>query len=108
MGWIGGFSLSLSPTRAQEGLPAEPEDLETIEPLTLIEAVQPEVCEQRRQQLRARIRETQRQSVGENGEEADRGELCACVRAFVCLCARVCVRVGGCVCVCVCVRVCPF
>ena len=41
-------------------MPADIEDLETIEALTLIESVQPEVCEQRRQQLRARLRENQR------------------------------------------------
>eukprot|EP00052_Salpingoeca_macrocollata_P016626 m.134027 g.134027 ORF g.134027 m.134027 type:complete len:482 (+) comp20117_c0_seq3:68-1513(+) len=41
----------------EEGFPADVEDLETIEALTLIESVQPEVCEQRRQQLRARLRE---------------------------------------------------
>lgn len=41
-------------------MPADIEDLETIESLTLIESVQPEVCEQRRQQLRARLRENHR------------------------------------------------
>ena len=48
----------------EDGLPAEVEDLETIEALTLIESVQPEVCEQRRQQLRARLRENRQQAQG--------------------------------------------
>lgn len=41
----------------EDGRPADLEDLETIEALNLIESVQPEVCEERRQQLRARLRE---------------------------------------------------
>lgn len=41
-----------------DGRPADLEDLDTIEALNLIESVQPEVCEERRQQLRARLRET--------------------------------------------------
>lgn len=41
----------------EDGRPADLEDLDTIDALTLIESVQPEVCEQRRLQLNARARE---------------------------------------------------
>ncbi len=58
----------------KDGLPADLEDLETIEALTLIESVQPEVCEQRRQQLRARWRENQRNEKGETWHEENEGE----------------------------------
>ena len=43
--------------RQQDGRPADIEDLENIEALTLIECVQPEVCEQRRVQLRRILKE---------------------------------------------------
>lgn len=43
-----------------DGRPAELEDLDAIDALTLLEAVQPEVCEQRRGQLRRVLRESGR------------------------------------------------
>lgn len=53
----------------QDGRPGELEDLESIEALTLLECVQPEVCAQRRAQLRSLFKVNVRNK-GELGDTA--------------------------------------
>ena len=53
---------------AQDGRPADPEDLDAIPALSLIDSVQPDIIEQRRGQLRSRIRESQRRELRDTGE----------------------------------------
>ena len=58
----------------EDGRPAELEELESIEALNLIESVQPEVCEERRQQLRSRVRSSGRGGRGGSGSSSAGGD----------------------------------